>query len=292
MNSQKLPDALADALGRVIAEKSREWSREMRAVVAQKDATIAELRLEVHKLISEFREFQTMQQEDIAVALARVKDGAPGPPGEAGPAGPAGPPGPQGEVGAVGEQGPVGPPGEPGTVGPEGMPGPQGGKGIDGIDGKPGPVGPVGPPGDKGDKGLDGRDGLSIPGPSGRDGKDAKDGAPGRDGFGLEDFSVSTPDDGRTFVFKFERGEFQKIVEVRTAMPLDCGVWKPGSYQKGDQVSTGGSLWIAQQDTDTKPETIGSQWRLSTKRGRDGKDGKDGKNGERGPEGKPGRDRY
>ena len=42
----------------------------------------------------------------------------------------------------------------------------------------------------------------------------------------------------------------------------------------------------------TKPETIGSHWRLAVKRGQHGKDGIHGKDGERGPEGRPGRDKY
>ena len=133
---------------------------------------------------------------------------------------------------------------------------------------------------------------MGKDGAPGLDGRDGKDGVDGRDGFSLEDFDLSTPDDGRTFVLRFARGETVIERQIRTANLLDRGIWKQGTYQKGDAVTAGGSLWIAQQDTTTKPETVGSHWRLATKRGRDGKDGKDGKDGERGPPGTPGRDKW
>lgn len=58
---------------------------------------------------------------------------------------------------------------------------------------------------------------------------------------------------------------------------LDRGVFKESeSYVKGDAVTWGGSLWIAQGDTSTKPDSANSGWRLAVKRGRDGKDGRNG----------------
>ena len=75
------------------------------------------------------------------------------------------------------------------------------------------------------------------------------------------------------------------VHEVKTATVLDAGVWREGLYQCGDAVSHGGSLWIAQQDTETKPDTPECHWRLAVKRGRDGKDGKPGERGPTGAEG-------
>ena len=47
-------------------------------------------------------------------------------------------------------------------------------------------------------------------------------------------------------------------------------------------------MWIAQQDTDTKPDMPDSHWRLAVKRGRDGKDGKPGERGAVGAKGERG----
>ena len=90
--------------------------------------------------------------------------------------------------------------------------------------------------------------------------------------------TVTSPDDGRTFHVKLG-GVTHTIT---TALPIDRGVWRDGAYKDGDAVSHGGSIWIAQQDTETKPDSVDSHWRLAVKRGRDGKDGKPGERGERG----------
>lgn len=185
----------------------------------------------------------------------------------------------KGEKGDPGKEGEKGEPGEPGKQGEKGekgdaIQGPQGEKGEAGIPGEPGKQGDPGIPGEKGENGIDGRDGL--PGRDGKDGEkglNGKDGADGKDGFGLDDFQVSTDDDGRTFVLSFHREGRDPIVRtIKTATVLDRGVWKEGQYQKGDGVTWGGSFFIAQKDTSIKPET-GADWRLAVKRGRDGKDG-------------------
>lgn len=80
-------------------------------------------------------------------------------------------------------------------------------------------------------------------------------------------------DGERTFTFLFQRGGH--IEERRFVAPvvLDRGVYRPETdYAKGDSVTYGGSVWIAQSDTKAKPD--GSpDWRLAVKKGRDGKDG-------------------
>jgi len=97
--------------------------------------------------------------------------------------------------------------------------------------------------------------------------------------------TVTSPDDGRTFHVKLAGVTH----EVKTALPIDCGVWKGDvNYECGDAVSHGGSIWIAQQDTDTKPDMPDSHWRLAVKRGRDGKDGKPGERGPIGAKGERG----
>jgi hypothetical protein len=94
-----------------------------------------------------------------------------------------------------------------------------------------------------------------------------KDGA---DGFGFDDMEVLF-DGERTFTLKFVREDRVKEFPFKLPVPIDRGVWKSGSYERGDSVTFGGSIWIAQRDTQSRPETDDS-WRLSVKRGRDGKD--------------------
>jgi len=99
-----------------------------------------------------------------------------------------------------------------------------------------------------------------------------KDGERGKDGFGFDDLVETIEDGGRVLVHRFVRGEDIKEFRHIMATVIDRGVWKQGTYQWGDSVSHGGSTWIAQKDTETKPDTPDSDWRLSAKRGRDGKD--------------------
>lgn len=169
----------------------------------------------------------------------------------------------------------------------EPIPGPPGQKGEPGDPGERGPEGPHGIPG------RDGRDGMQgLPGEkglNGKDGRDGIDGKDGRDGLGFDDLDV-IHDGERGFVFRFARGEQVKEFAFTVPMMIYRGVYSAAAnYQKGDAVTWGGSLWVAEGETGDKPES-GKGWRLAVKRGRDGKDGQNGEKGERGPEGKSGRD--
>ena len=80
----------------------------------------------------------------------------------------------------------------------------------------------------------------------------------------------STDEHGRP-VAKFRRGDVIKSIQLPCI--IDRGPFRTGeSYQKGDAVSYGGGLWIAQEETQDKPDG-GKGWRLAVKKGRDGKDG-------------------
>jgi collagen type III alpha len=152
----------------------------------------------------------------------------------------------------VGKDGETGPPGERGEQGERGETGEPGNPGADGRDGGPG------------EKGMDGRDGA-----------DGKDGTPGRDGFNLEDFDIEAGEDGRTVTMKFQQGETRHSYELVFPVTIYRDVFKAGeTYQPGDAVTWGGSLWIAQQETKAKPDGPDSGWRLAVKKGRDGKDAK------------------
>jgi Collagen triple helix repeat (20 copies) len=62
---------------------------------------------------------------------------------------------------------------------------------------------------------------------------------------------------------------------IARAVVIDRGVYREGEkYAKGDGVTWGGSFWIAQKDTDSKPDSADGSWRLAVKRGRDGADAK------------------
>lgn len=189
------------------------------------------------------------------------------------PAGKDGAPGPQGDRGEKGEPGAAGVNGDPGLKGvdgKDGAPGAPGERGPEGPVGKDGGAGPAGEKGMDGAPGRDGRDGL--PGLAGKDGADGINGA---DGFSLEDFDVSLADDGRTLSFKFSRGELVKERQIKLAVLLDKGIYRPDAdYEKGDCVSVGGSGFVAQKDAPAGKPGESDDWRLFVKRGRDGKDGK------------------
>jgi hypothetical protein len=105
----------------------------------------------------------------------------------------------------------------------------------------------------------------------GRDGIDAK-GEDGKDGLGFDDLDV-TYDGEKTITLKFTKGERTKEFAFSMPVVIDRGVYREGNeYKAGDGVTWGGSFWIAQKDTSSKPDT-GDDWRLSVKRGRDGKPG-------------------
>jgi len=164
--------------------------------------------------------------------------------------------------------------------------------------GDKGDPGERGEKGDPGNNGADGRDGAGIvdgflsreghliatlsDGTTrdfgevvGKDGRDGKDGDPGRDGIDLDSFDAVVLSDDRTIELKFVSGEMERVASFKWPVPIDCGVYKSGEqYQRGDMVTWGGSLWLAQRDTDAKPDTPESGWRLAVKRGRDGKDAK------------------
>lgn len=127
--------------------------------------------------------------------------------------------------------------------------------------------------------GRDGRDGLAgINGEKGLNGTDGKD---GRDALSLDDIELEAKDGGRIIAFRLKNAEKTIEREIVTAIPIDRDVFKDGeTYARGDAVTFGGHLWIAQKDAPgSRPGAAGvsGDWRLSVKRGRDGKPGENGK---------------
>jgi hypothetical protein len=161
------------------------------------------------------------------------------------------------EKGDVGAQGIEGPPG------PQGVAGPGGEKGDAGECGPPGELGEKGEKGEKGDSGRDGRDAADLPMLMNH----INDQIALRVAGIFDTATINSPDSGRTLNALLG----DKNHEIKTAIPLDAGVWIERDYAAGDSVSHGGSLFIAQVATSAKPGTS-SDWRLAVKRGNDGRD--------------------
>jgi len=103
-------------------------------------------------------------------------------------------------------------------------------------------------------------------------GKDGEPGKPGLDGFGFDDLEA-TYDGEKTVTLKFTKGERVKEFAFTLPVVIDRGIYTEGkTYSAGDGATWGGSFWIAQKDTSTKPGE-GGDWRLAVKKGRDGRDG-------------------
>lgn len=142
----------------------------------------------------------------------------------------AGPPGPAGKDGNHGRDGA---PGAPGKDGVPGAPGERGVDGTSGRDGAPGAPGTAGTPGEKGERGADG---------------------------------IAT------------REEIEAIVEhryadtqVRTFADVYQGVYESTKlYTRGLLATWGGSLWLSQAETRSKPGENGD-WKLVVKKGADGR---------------------
>lgn len=98
-----------------------------------------------------------------------------------------------------------------------------------------------------------------------------RDGEKGKDGFGFDDMDACVLDDDRTIELSFRRGAEEKAFTFKWPTVIDRGVWREGeTYQRGDAVTWAGSLWIAQEETQEKPDS-GKGFRLAVKKGRDGK---------------------
>lgn len=78
--------------------------------------------------------------------------------------------------------------------------------------------------------------------------------------------------DDRTLVVRIAQTG-REAIEKRYSLPVMIyrGTWTQKTYQKGDTVTSGGSLWHCDVDNnDNKPGTQDSGWRLCAKKGRDG----------------------
>lgn len=237
-------------------------------------------------------------EESVSKAVSELPKPKDGVDGEDGDPGEKGEPGRDGVDGKDGSQGEKGAPGSDGKDGRDGVDiadlvrgedgriivtlsngmtrdlgsfkGEKGEPGKDGTDGEEGARGP------EGEKGAPGKDGLD--GAAGERGERGQPGEDGRDGLGFDDMRFEY-DGERTVSLIFERGEETKRHDMRLPIPIYREPYNPGkSYERGDVVSHGGSMWTAQKDTKEKPGET-ADWKLTVKRGRDGSPGKQGKPG-------------
>lgn len=182
----------------------------------------------------------------------------------------------------------------------DGKDGLDGADGKDGLDGSDGLIGQKGADGVNGRDGKDGKDGESVSAETviasvsasferrfsdmqlswERQARDTfekavdripipKDGVNGKDALPVE--SIGIVQDGRDVVIKL--GDTKHVIKLDTV--IDRGVWREAEYEKGDAVTYGGSLWIAQDSGDHGAPGTSKAWRLAVKKGRDGKDLRD-----------------
>lgn len=116
---------------------------------------------------------------------------------------------------------------------------------------------------------------MGPPGPPGEQGPAGPRGERGADGLGFDDLDFEARDDGRTLVFRLVRGDEIKEAEMQVPVVLYRGIYhEEATYDAGDAVTWGGSLWIALRRTSAKPGDGSTDWRLAVKKGRDGRDSK------------------
>lgn len=232
--------------------------------------------------------------------------GSAGPQGERGITGEKGDPGDRGLPGEIGQKGEPGDRGEPGLSikGDPGEPGPAGPAGLS-IKGDPGDRGEPGDMGRDGEKGDPGRDAAQIEilevvdedrryqrgtyaayrgglirafrstDPIASDADIRKCGwSVVVDGFTGIEFAQSPADPREISVTVRKTSGPAELGTMRVPTMVFRGVFTEGSYEAGDTVTWGGSVWIALRSTTDKPEPTSKDWALAAKKGRDGIDGK------------------
>lgn len=110
-----------------------------------------------------------------------------------------------------------------------------------------------------------------IEGPAGKDGADGKDGRDGRDGKDGDPGERGA--DGIATMEQIEEIAQRAVAElhVRTFADLYQGVYQPGQeYARSQMTTWGGSLFLAQVDTRSKPGES-PDWKMIVKRGADAK---------------------
>ena len=86
---------------------------------------------------------------------------------------------------------------------------------------------------------------------------------------GVKGFAIDQTDD-RNFSLSIEDSKGIKAVyDFSMPVLIYKGVWRQGKYEKGDSVTTAGSVWYANRTTQEKPGTGNDDWTLAVKKGLD-----------------------
>ena len=90
---------------------------------------------------------------------------------------------------------------------------------------------------------------------------------------GTDRLEMEPADDGRAVVLRAVMTDGETTQQKLSSHGIIYReIWREGmDYKAGDAVTWGGSLWIALEDTDSKPGDGSHAWRLAVKKGRDGR---------------------
>lgn len=311
-----MPDALRDALGKVIDDERRQGEQAYRLLEARSETVLANLRATHAEALEAQRKridaLAEMMQNMFTERVATLRDGMAGDRGPPGERGATGERGNDGEQGQAGPPGPAGPAGERGEQGPQGEPGLQGPTGLAGPPGDRGLAGDAGPQGTKGQDGPQGQRGLDGPaGPIGPRGERGLDGSLPA----VKIFAADTVHYAREVV-AYNGGTWQAVRDTGSAPPFKdwvalavpgqnarsfhiCGTWTAdGVYAELDIVALNGGSFVARHDN--PGPCPGAGWQLVARQGKPGnegpqgamgmggRDGLNGKDGARGPAGPAG----
>lgn len=248
LDIKMLPDAVADAIAFVIAEKELEFGRMIEALNADHKTAVAELRATYAEQRLKDRDEIANYKAAIDGHLQGIKDAFENAAKEQ-----------TRSAGGDDDQQRDDRPAEKGEQGPQGPTGPQG------------------------EIGLAGRDGL--PGVPGRDGKD---GAAGRDGAGFDSWAVEYDGERAiTFVVGSGEHTKKHTINLPVPI-YRGQYRETNKYERGDCCTFQGGLWIAVKATAGNPERSDDWVLSTKRgaAGRDGKDGKDGEPGPQGKAGR------
>lgn len=252
-NGDPLPEALADALGGVLADARRQWQHERELVDAYVERRLAELDAKA-------AEWRLHLRDTLDGHLAKIEPGPIGRPGDRGEIGPRGEAGLRGDRGHRGRPGKRGERGEPGAAGPQGLAGERGACGERGEAGPPGSFA------------------RCVPWSNRVFYENYLVTHRGSTYVALRDTAAEPPHEDWALIA--ERGLDAPVGEVR-------GLYKPDEqYRKYDVVAFNGGEWRAKRDD--PGELPGEGWAMSARQGKAGPPGEKGERGVRGPGGLPG----
>ncbi len=100
----------------------------------------------------------------------------------------------------------------------------------------------------------------------------------GQDGMSFESFALNWHPDSQELEVVGRANGQQKSVMIDIPLLKNKGYWREGMKARAlETYSLDGCLWIANEDTATRPGTDNKAWTLAARKGRDGKDARTAK---------------